>query len=900
MLLTLILLHLATCLSKATTQNIVQSSSSIISAKLPSRRNHGRTIERLIGGHVLFNREVYRNLRNVNIRKTNSNNTNLDPFSRDKNINLTENNDIDDGLLLTASAGNGNSGKEGSNSTKKEESKKTLSDQVAEGKYGLIHKELFSTTPKRPGVLSYKSNSEVPKDDARNYGGLKDEEIWLAEDHLLVLKGGSVNKNNNKPKWKPIDDYDAPTRQVKLPLNPKVPPPFPVQLTDDGPIQFIGNNKLPVYNPFTNQTVFLFSNERVPDIKADDLNKKNPPPWNGKDGPPSQFNGYQYPPPAPLPLGKPNQTFSNPFLNLPPLPPFPLPPPSGSFDEQNSTDIDEDDPSLYYPPPYSFEYKSNYTNPVSPGPLVPGIILPPPPNFFAPLDEDQKPVKTPLDVLNKINDIKLRERLKNTTSSPLATTTIRNEPTTTTAKPVKVKPIRIETPNYKIEIEKVNVKKFPENNETTILRTVRPPSKVSHTTTTIASPTKKRNKAKPPSATRTQLHKVNAPISPPLISLSPDNIKGNPIYFEYFDARTPTLQPFEDFSITTPLPYLTTLTDINYDSHYQTTTAGPLLNQPAVKQKRPPSKTYLPTKNKDLTYDTPDVEAYRYKTMQEFNREIETIRQTLRLYEHSVPIINNLRTPKARPIYDFSFDLRAPLSSPVQSYPFSHQHVPSQPLKSDFRPTALPFNQNFYAQHTANIQPIPSRPLQSYDKPDLQHNNYNYRDHSVNVDITSANPHSGYSSFTTARPVYYDQPNWYSIEKVRVHEIPKPLIYNNGASGYNPKLYLPSKFTYQTNAPSKTVLNQSSNQQYDNNGTRQPSSSSRQKGKYSSRNQQQRNEGYLDKDILINYKHPLPAVNPDSELLPYNGRNTKPIIQYHLPGDKAHVYFITPQELKYP
>ncbi|XP_062536389.1 uncharacterized protein LOC134205282 isoform X2 [Armigeres subalbatus] len=796
MLLTLILLHLATSLSKETAQNIVQSSSSIIPAKLPSRRNHGRTIERLIGGHVLFNREVYRNLRNINIKKSNSS-SNLHAFNRDKNIHLTDNNDIDDELLLiTASAGNGN-GKEATNSTKKEESKKTLSDQVAEGKYGLIHKELFTTTPKRPGVLSYKSNSEVPKDDARNYGGLEDEEIWLAEDHLLVLKGGSVNKNNNKPKWRPIDDYDAPTRQVKLPLNPKVPPPFPVQLTDDGPIQFIGNNQLPVYNPFTNQTVFLFSNERVPDIKADDLNKKNPPPWNGKDGPPSQFNGYQYPPPAPLPLGKPNQTFSNPFLNLPPLPPFPLPPP-GSYDERNTTDIDEDDPSLYYPPPYSFEYKSNYSNPVSPGPLVPGIILPPPPNFFAPLDEDKKPIKTPLDVLNKINDIKLRERLKNTTSSPIVTTTIKNLLTTSPTKPMKIKPQRVETPSYKIEIEKVNIRKFPENNETTVLRTVRPPNIMS-ATTTIAPPTKKRIKVKPPSQTRTQLHKINAPIAPPLISLSPDNIKGNPIYFEYFDARTPTSHPFEDFSITTPLPYLTTLTDVSYNNHYQPTTVNPLINQPVVKPKRPPSKTYLPTKSKDLPYNTPDAENYRYKTMQEFNREIETIRQTLRLYEQSVPIINNIRTPKARPIYDFSIDLRPPITSPVQTYhspisinPFNHQAVSTQPLKNDFRPTALPYNSNFYNHHPANFQPIQTRPLQHYDKPDLQ-NNYKYRDHSVNVEITSASPHSGYTPFTTPRPVYYDQqPNWYSIEKVRVHEIPKPLIYNNGASGYNPKLYLPA------------------------------------------------------------------------------------------------------------
>lgn len=70
------------------------------------------------------------------------------------------------------------------------EEKKTLSQQVADGKYGLIQRELFNgNSHNPPGVISYSKNPEIPKDNSDNLGGLNREEIWLAEDHLLVLKG---------------------------------------------------------------------------------------------------------------------------------------------------------------------------------------------------------------------------------------------------------------------------------------------------------------------------------------------------------------------------------------------------------------------------------------------------------------------------------------------------------------------------------------------------------------------------------------------------------------------------------------------------------------------------------------------------------------------------------------
>lgn len=808
MLLTVLILPLAASLIEATTHHVAENSSNT-SAKHASRKSHGKTIQQLIGGHAIFNRVPVRNLGNNIVKQSNYSAAEvLIKKQNKKNIDLIKQTD---GLLMT-SAGNGKNWKEVTSSLKKEESKKSLSDQVAEGKYGLIHEELFKTKPKRPGVLSYKINSDVSKDDSRHYGGLKDEEIWLAEDYLLVIRGGFVNKNGNAIKWNPIDDYSAPSRQVKLPLNPKVPPPFPVQLTDDGPIQFIGNNKLPSYNPFTNQSIFLFSNKGVPYIKAEDLNKKSTASWNGKDNAPPQFNGYQYPPPAPLPLSGQNHTFSNPFLNLPPLPIL------GSMDEPNNTSIDEDNPSQYYPPPYTFEYKNNYNNPVSPGPLVPGIILPPPPNFFASLEQENN------TTLSQINPI-ITER----------------------------KPITIETPTFKIEIEKVNVKKIPENNE--IVNTFRPVIGFP-----LANSTTKITRRRKPQRVKTQLHRVNTQMAGPLISLSPGNFTGTPIYFEYFDAKAPTLNPFHDFYMTTSVPYLSTFSTEGYK--YKATTENPM-SKSSLNPKQHTSQTSLPVEHTGF-YVEHDLENDRFKTIKEFNREIASLKQTLRLYENVLPLIS--REPKSqRPIYNSQFDFEQ--SSSVQ-------------------PIEKPHKANNIYQNSLSSQSI--QQFQRFNK--LGHHNYSYKDYSANIGMTSANP-VGYTSFINAKPFYFAQPNWYNFENVKVHEIPNPLVYNNGASGYNNKLTLAEKSTHRTNVAKKPVQQQRDNPVIQ-------ISRVHNKNTYFYRTQQ-KNEAHLLKDTLVNFKHPLPVIDPDSEELRINGMRTKPIIQYQLPGEKAHVYFITPQELKY-
>lgn len=162
-------------------------------------------------------------------------------------ISLSRN---DDAGLLTSSAGDGKESKKKTSESKEE--KKTLAQQVADGKYALIQTELFSRPIKKPGLLSYRENGEVPRDTITNLGGLNKSDIWLSENHLLVIKGGSFpphsSQNLETEVWPSLDDYHAPNRQVKIPAHPKVPPPFPVQLTDGGPLLLLGTNATKTIN----------------------------------------------------------------------------------------------------------------------------------------------------------------------------------------------------------------------------------------------------------------------------------------------------------------------------------------------------------------------------------------------------------------------------------------------------------------------------------------------------------------------------------------------------------------------------------------------------------------------------------------------------------------------------
>ncbi|KAL1509167.1 hypothetical protein ABEB36_003947 [Hypothenemus hampei] len=341
--------------------------------------------------------------------------------------------DSDDSELIIASAAGENS--KNQKNTKNSDDRKTLSQQVADGKYGLIQKEIFKKPPKRPGIISYAPNSEVPKDNIATLGGLTKNDIWLAENHLLVIKGGTYPPPDDAkqdligPIWQPIDDYNAPLHQVKIPKNPVVPPPFPVQLTDDGPLQILGTNSSRTLNASAETPAYALppppdwdgeippQNQYFPETGSTNSDKAHPTtgqtemripesgePPGGLPFPPALLNGSLPPSLERLPPGA---------VILPPLSQI------AKGNETSPEILDEDDPSIYYPPPYSFFYPKDNSSVVPPGPLVPGIILPPPPKFFAPLEDDTSTTTTRKPLTSSIRPVYITTRHPTTTTKPI-------------------------------------------------------------------------------------------------------------------------------------------------------------------------------------------------------------------------------------------------------------------------------------------------------------------------------------------------------------------------------------------------------------------------------------------------------------------------------------------------
>lgn len=826
--------------------------------------------------------------------------------------------------FLPLSAGNG---KESSASDgKDDDSKKTLSDQVKEGKYGLIQNELFQDTPKRPGVISYMTNPETSKDNKNTLGGLHQEDIWLAENSLLVLKGGDLNTKTDEEPWIPIDGYKAEKRPIKIPTNPKVPPPFPVQLDEDGPVQFLGNNPFPVFNPFTNESINLLAPNGLPQSEPYFKNFPFPLP------PPENLTNTFIPPPLLHSLVNPNQTFINPFINFPP-PPF-GPPFGPNIDPNNMTEFDEDDPSLYYPPPYSFVYKSNYSNLVPPGPLVPGIVLPPPPDFFTRLNDTKPkaPGKTTQDVITRLQKINGRTKLYTTTLRP----TLPSGKTSTGRTVLKPKPgVNVEVTKAKVRGPIEPIKDFERFNY------VKPTSTpiIQQSTTTTLKPTT--------------------------------------VYYNYFEAKEPSTTTRRPKTNGRPMSYKEIVRKpVNYETSTSSSTKKPI-----------PPNTYLPVNSHDFdkfVYITPKPEIRnngrpttenydfvpisniqflpsKQTQLKSFEDEIETIKQTLKFYKTTTP--SSPRTSStSRPVYEYSFGTQnnnndygfKPMIPNYSGY--YHGSVTQAPKYYPSTTVLSPYNiekpkkpkagrghtitQTLYDSHSDATTEYPVYPSTRvpYYVPQY-HQSSTQNPHAAIVSIekqilrelipqTGAIPHSNFKSNNNQQQsskfnqYYQQQPpqqqQQYQIKRPQQDDLSQQIYYDARKPLERVVIGNQTYIVYRIKGPSPRPF-QAQSPSYNNNHQPQQQQQQRPRPQAPLRQHSQLHQQYreptnghqqpitLDSDINVNYRHPLPQINADSEFIPsYNPgvvqnsansgkyqRNPQ-LIQYKLPGDQAHVYFLPP------
>lgn len=824
--------------------------------------------------------------------------------SDSKEINDTndEENSLDYGLMAMSAAGEGNKDDEeltktSFKDTKKDEKVKTLSDQIAEGKYGLIEKEIFSKTPKAPGIISYKTNSETPDDNEKTLGGLRKDEIWLAEDHLLVLKGGIANdkKNENEGDWHPIDDYEAPKRPVKIPLNPRVPPPFPVQLTENGPLQFIGHNKFSIYDPYTNETgLFANVNGHISPInQANGDDKKNSVTGLGAVKNLTKDKIHEVIPPPPW-------LFHNSHKDVDLLKHFPFNLPLPDQALNRTEDFDEDDPSLFYPPPYSFVYKTNYTNLAPVGPLVPGIILPPPPDFFSVYDpeEEKKPIKTPLDAYHRIKEIQLKNRLSATTSAP--STTTEQPPRSSTASYIRDFTRKTKPPSSTVSTTKLYKTKTSTVRPVTIhSTTVSPPStpneilnyKTHHydTTTLRLHPV-----YIPPSMT-TKLYSSVPTTTTTQAPIEPQNVKQyqkdygtqhHPIYFEYFDARTanpinrnpyvgpeydtsyvngqsttssstlpPPVQPIAVFnspsktnkkpkSFYPPQFISTTISPANIDAKYLFVTPKPdiygTINAP---QKYP-----IATEN-PISYNTaiPVQKPLVLKPVGKFEDEIAAIKQTLDYY-NSGSKHKHTQKPKVKAVYEFSFEAS------------KHKNHHQQPSQEEFQPMLSYDQKNAHLTElikTNSYYPTSSEPSMKY-----------YRTkQSATLPPKKKNAHMESNVSTAPQSMHYGQKLRQQNQNYYVRPIFKEVVTSPHQSQQSQKIVIyPSQSSHDIQSSAVPI-------NVDQHGYRINSKNIKYRNPQQQSQQQQQYYGpaseviSLINDTLVNYKPPLRPINPLSEFI---------------------------------
>ncbi|XP_076299897.1 uncharacterized protein LOC143218547 isoform X2 [Lasioglossum baleicum] len=771
----------------------------------------------------------------------------------------------DDGILLS-SAGNGKEAKP--NRKDDDDDKKTLSQQVKEGKYGLIQNEIYGNRPKRPGIISYLGNPEVPKDNIENLGGLDEDEIWLAENHVLVLRGGKFPGHETTPSngegetWPPIDNYKAPRRQVKIPPRPKVPPPFPVQLADGGPIQIIGPNGTKEIGNGT-------------DFRKDPLFTKG---FLSEDGPLFAIisNGTIVMPNANDTSGENNKGMKP--ESLPGLPPFYhaippgavfVPPPS------NQSDYDEEDQSIYYPPPYSFQYQQDNTTAVPPGPLVPGIILPPPPDFFSAVDDKKtttkkytrRPGTTPLPRQRPtyLPPRKLSTKYKSTTSVPVVKTrtsvtvstsaktyrtTIKNATTSVPSRvptvsfvevttPTPDKPTTLDNPDFysigPILENQVSQEPVPRKEAWSGIVTSKTLPLLSYYTSTQSTLEK-------------PIEVTPASIKTIVTTSNPERSSNQASYYFYEESNEPTA--------TTPDPavYFKTTTETPF---YEDVVTQP---RPVEKKKQFYSVETIPSQETSKDYSVKYIdsvvknsEPIRYsdpvtRTSSSRSQSQRMLPDRALYYQgiSSRPVQSYYPTPrsqtyyrqdKPKPIYQYSFEAadyskrgnQRQFEQQQQTVPYNdyrnvkifngprYDYPQSEPTKQ-LRPQSLPFkNQSpIYPSTTANsvINTTPN-PHQAY---------YTQQDEKLLDDVTKEYftifgkkiPHKGIPSTTPIYSKTTERPYNSYIEND--YNTPEPPVFKTP----NVKVH----YGDQSQRP------------------------------YS-----------LKDDILVNYRQPLPPINPDSEFI---------------------------------
>lgn len=780
----------------------------------------------------------------------------------------------DDMELITSGAGEGKSSKK--KSSDKEE-KKTLAQQVADGKYALIQSELFSKPIKKPGLLSYRENSEVPRDTITNLGGLNKSDIWLSENHLLVIKGGSFpshsSQNLESDVWPSIDDYTAPNRQVKIPAHPKVPPPFPVQLTDNGPLLLLGTNASETLNG-------TFEPPLYPIYTEENYVPGGEPPGYPDRNPTNPSSGQAPFPVSPFP--RPGLDYYDPVKERPlsgSLPFFPFVGPGDLLPLDNITN-DEDDPSIYYPPPYSFYYHQDNSTEVPPGPLVPGIVLPPPPNFFAPLEENSQ-----IDMENKTKTDTLVKTPQPTTSyskSEIAhkvTSTLR---TTTTIKPVS-KGIQLNrthnitiptiTPEYRKPPTVANIaKKYP---TITVLKAI---------TTTLPQAIQQQDARSFKMQRPTQTFRTKTVVTTTRVPLKSYYTSTR---FEPFEAKKSNKEYVEEVvnipKTTSPRPA----------TQYYFYNENVINTTPKIPQKYDIPEYYVPAKQVDIVIkgQPPREDNLQYYYVNNnpkpqfsqgsdtFSIHIARLKDQIHTYQSS---LRNDDDYYHRPVYK-------PLSKPLYQYSFQSANYQNQ--RNQYLPPEYPIAKNPVRHYDVEIQEAieVTPPPSIYET--TQADTYYYRESVTenprkNKDQSGrshSKPVSDFSFEVTPNPIFqqlytkHDEPYIDDVTKEYFTVFGKKLpVATTPIPTYSGANYLHSRV----------------------------------------QKQQQNQPISLERDTLINYLQPNSQINRHAEYIgdvrynrdkiqnnPYAGYsssndkipNERPFISYRLPGDEGtHFYFITP------